>query len=334
MDARVSLALRRARRPLRGGRAGPVSVDSLAARLKLTPKRLAEAVDDLARLGFVIESHPMLGLLLVAAPPQLLAEEIACELSVRRVGRQVRCMDSTASTNDLAWEWAGRGGGAPDGLAVFAEHQSAGRGRRGNRWLSAPHASILGSVVLWMPQSPALGALLTRAAAVAVARAVVDQGEVEIGIKWPNDLVIEDRKVGGILVEARPARGELGPVVIGIGLNCSQCPEAFPPEIRGGVTSLGMAGLDVDRTLLARSLLVRLDEVAAQTTAPGGAAEVQRDASAMCRTLGRRISIREGETTYSGEVIGLDPDYGLVLRLAEGGIRRFPAMTAHVVVAQ
>ena len=95
-----------------------------------------------------------------------------------------------------------------------------------------------------------------------------------------------------------------------------------------------MAGLDVDRTLLARSLLVRLDEVAAQTTAPGGAAEVQRDASAMCRTLGRRISIREGETTYSGEVIGLDPDYGLVLRLAEGGIRRFPAMTAHVVVAQ
>jgi BirA family transcriptional regulator, biotin operon repressor / biotin---[acetyl-CoA-carboxylase] ligase len=154
---------------------------------------------------------------------------------------------------------------------------------------------------------------------------------LRVGIKWPNDLVIEDRKVGGILVEARPAAGEMGPVVIGIGVNCSQGPEAFPTELLPAVASLAMLGEEVDRTLLARALLEKLDGLIARSAEPAGRDEIRQQAVARCRTLGRRVTLAEGGTTSTGEVIDLDPDYGLVLRLPEGGIRRFPAMTTHVV---
>ncbi|MCX5674947.1 MAG: hypothetical protein NTX87_08060 [Planctomycetota bacterium] len=184
---------------------------------------------------------------------------------------------------------------------------------------------------MWLPQPPSQGGALTRAAALAAALAVEDRCGVSTGIKWPNDLVAEDRKIGGILVEARPVAGEAGPVVIGIGLNCAQGLEAFPPDIRGRVASLGMFAENPDRTLLARSLLLRLDEVLGRMADPAGRAAVSRDAAARCRTLGRQISVREGQAVYTGEVIDLDADYGLILRLPEGCIRRFHAMTTQVV---
>jgi BirA family biotin operon repressor/biotin-[acetyl-CoA-carboxylase] ligase len=352
MDARVSLALRE-RSPRRLPQA------ELGQSLKLPPARLRCALDELASLGFTVEMHPMLGLRLTGVPQEILEEEVACNLAVRRIGRRVRCVESTASTNDLAWEAAARGPEESDGLAIFAELQSAGRGRRGNRWLAPRHSSILCSVVVWLPQPPpsptprarcgssgarsnvtrrsrvgldllpqgAWPPALTRGAALAAALAVEDRCGVSVGIKWPNDLVVEDRKIGGILVEARPVAGEAGPVVIGIGLNCTQGPEAFPPEIRGRVASLGMFAENADRTLLARSLLLRLDGVLGRMAEPGGRTAVSRDAAARCQTLGRQVSVRDGQAIYTGEVIDLDADYGLILRLPEGGIRRFPAMT-------
>ena len=339
MDARVSLALRE-RSP------GRLPLPELGQSLKLSQGRLRCVLEELASLGFTVEMHPMLGLRLTGVPQEILEEEVACDLAIRRIGRRVRCVESTASTNDLAWEAAARGPEESDGLAIFAEHQSAGRGRRGNRWLAPPHSSILCSVVVWLPQPPrarspsgwatavhatSLAAVLTRGAALAAALAIEDRCGVSTGIKWPNDLVAEDRKIGGILVEARPVAGEAGPVVIGIGLNCTQGPEAFPPEILGRVASLGMFGEDPDRTLLARSLLLRLDEVLGRMAEPAGRAAVSRDAAARCRTLGRQISVKEGQAVYTGEVIDLDADYGLILRLPEGCIRRFHAMTTQVV---
>ena len=356
MDARVSLVLRE-RSPRR------LPLAELGQSLKLSPGPLRCALEELASLGFTVEMHPMLGLRLTGVPQEILEEEVACDLAVRRIGRRVRCVESTASTNDLAWEAAARGPEEADGLAIFAEHQSAGRGRRGNRWLAPPHSSILCSVVVWLPHPPpsptprarrgsvglylnaprcsrsgldllpqrAWPAVLTRGAALAAALAIEDRCGVSTGIKWPNDLVAEDRKIGGILVEARPVAGEAGPVVIGIGLNCTQGPEAFPPEIRGRVASLGMFGEDPDRTLLARSLLLRLDEVLGRMAEPAGRAVVSKDAAARCRTLGRQISVKEGQAVYTGEVIDLDADYGLILRLPEGCIRRFHAMTTQVV---
>ena len=327
MNVRLSLMLRERR-------SQPVLAEELGESLGLSPQRLVREIDELARRGFVIENNPVLGLRLVGTPESLIEEEVAHGSAARRVGRRVRCLESAASTNDLAWEAAARGREESDGLAVLAEYQTGGRGRRGNRWLAPPHSSILCSVVVWMPGAAGRAAVLTRASGLATALAIEDCGGAGVGIKWPNDLVVEDRKVGGILVEARPVAGEVGPVVIGVGINCTQGPEAFPAEIRPAVASLvglKMLGEEPDRTLLARSLLVRLDEVLGRMADPDGAAAIAADAAARCRTLGRRITVQEGGEAYTGEVTDLDADYGLVLRLREGGLRTFPAMTTHVV---
>ena len=324
MEPRLSLALRRRR-----GQSVPA--EALAAETRLAPSALVAAIDDLSRLGFVVESHPMLGFRLVSAPEPLMEAEVACDLAVSRVGRRVHCVGAVGSTNDLAWNEAARGRAGADGLAVFAEHQSAGRGRRGSRWIAPPHSSVLCSVVLWVPDAPSQGAVLTRAAAMAVAEAIEDQCRLDVGIRWPNDLVVDDRKVAGILVESRPASGGPGPIVIGAGINCTQAPEAFPPELRPHAASLAMLGEEVDRTLLARAFLERLDRAIGRMDDASGIAELRRRACQRCRTLGRRIAVVEGGETCAGEVVDLDPDYGLVLRLAEGGVRRFPAMSTHVV---
>jgi BirA family biotin operon repressor/biotin-[acetyl-CoA-carboxylase] ligase len=320
----VSLALRSRRRQ-------PVPWAELASLSGLPPKGLAEAVEALGRRGFVIETHPHLGLSLVDVPADLDEAEVAWALPVTRVGRRVTCVQTTTSTNDLAWDAAEKESEASDGLAVFADHQSAGRGRRGSRWLAPRGTSILCSVVVWVPQGPVGAAVLTRTAAVAAAEAVEDQGDLAVGIKWPNDLTVEDRKIGGILVEARHRPGDAAPVVIGIGINCSQRPEAFPPRIRPRVASLAMLGAQVDRTLLARSLLVRLDQALARAAGPEGAVRACGETARRCRTLGRWLSVTEGGVPYSGQVVDLDAEYGLVLRLPDGTLRRFPAMTTHVV---
>ncbi len=323
MDPRIALALRR-RRP------HPVRPEDLSRELGVPPREMAAAVDALGRRGFVVESHPMEGLRLVETPPALVAEEIACGLAVSRIGRRVRCVATAASTNDLAWKAADRQGDAADGLAIFAEYQTAGRGRRGNRWTAPPHTSILCSVIVRVPLTPTRGGLLTRAAAVAVAEAIEAELGLSVGIRWPNDLVVDDLKVGGILVEARPVAGGTGPAVIGIGVNCTQTPEVFPPDIRPGAAGLAMFAEAVDRTLLARRLLERLDQAVGRVD-DDRVDELRRLALERCRTLGRRITVTDGDGRFSGEVLDLDPDYELVLRSAEGGIRRFAAMTTHIV---
>ncbi len=325
MNPDVSLALRQAR-----GEAIPTQV--LAGRLHRRPEEVAAAVEELAGRGFRIESHPLQGFRLLEAPPALTAGEIAWNLPATRVGRTVRCVRETASTNDLAWQAAGEGRDTAEGLALFAEYQTAGRGRRGNRWLAPPHSSILCSVVLWEPHGAMRTGVLTRAASLAAAQAIEAETGLHVGIRWPNDLVVEDRKVGGVLVEARPNRSGTGPVVLGIGINCTQPAEAFPARLRAGATSLVAAGADVDRTLLARSLLERLDGVAARMGEESGAATIREAVARRCRTLGQRITVSGGpDEVASGEVVALDPDYGLLLRLPTGEIRRFAAMTTHVV---
>ncbi len=325
MNARVALALRRAHGEAR-------SAEALAEAAGVSPDAVVAAVEALGACGYRLESHPLQGFRLLSAPDNLLEDEIACDLQTDRIGRTIRCVDEATSTNDLAWQAVEQGGADADGLAVFAEHQTAGRGRRSNRWLAPRHTSVLCSVALIGPPGGREGgAVLTRAASLAAAEAVEDETGLDVGLRWPNDLVLDDRKVAGVLVEARSGAGGAGAAVIGVGINGTQRPEAFPEVIRDGVTSLAAAGAHVDRTLLARRFLERLDAVMGEMGGGSAADTVRRAAADRCRTLGRRITVTDGTETVTGEVVDLEPDYALLLRLAGGTIRRFPAMTTHVV---
>ena len=252
-------------------------------------------------------------------------DEIKDGLKTKRIGREVLVYNHTSSTNDVAWEYAKNG--RNDGLAVFAEEQTAGRGRSGNTWFSPKGQSVLCSVLL-LESRPA-GELIMLAGAVAVAEAVGRCGRYEARIKWPNDIILNDKKVGGILLESRGSKKNAD-YVLGIGVNCHQAGDFFSGELEGVATSIDLeSGQTCDRTSLAKRLLVSLDEWMA--VAEKSAKRVIERWEQLSTQLGHRVNLLYNKRKFSGNCIGVDPQKGLIVQLERGGVRMFDAAHTSIV---
>ena len=232
-----------------------------------------------------------------------------------RWGRPLRFFEEIASTNSEALEWAERG--APEGAAVVADHQSAGRGRRGRTWLSEPGAILPLSVVLRPRLAPDLFGLLSAAAGVATAEAIAEVSGLGCLLKWPNDVTISGLKVAGVLLENRMSTAGAPAVVCGIGINVRWT--ELPEELGGRATSLALEGASVDRAALAASVLQALEIACGRLDEQGGAAEIVARATALSEVLGRTVEARVGGALVSGVASALTAAGGLVLDTAEGG---------------
>jgi BirA family biotin operon repressor/biotin-[acetyl-CoA-carboxylase] ligase len=195
------------------------------------------------------------------------------------------------STNARGLEMARDG--APEWTVVVAGHQTAGRGRLGRRWLDVPGRSLLCSVILRPRLTPNEVYLLTLAAAVSVIDAARLPG---LDAKWPNDIVVGERKCGGILAEADVQGGSVRHVVLGIGVNVSAGPEDLPEEVRDTATSLAIEGASIDRDGLLGGFLGSLRGRLQSDGFPASIVEAYRP---LCRTLGRRVRA----TTTSGDPV-------------------------------
>jgi BirA family biotin operon repressor/biotin-[acetyl-CoA-carboxylase] ligase len=253
------------------------------------------------------------------------ASQIRQGLPVRRVGRIVRVAAEAGSTNDLAFAQAGDPG--HDGLAVFADYQTAGRGRIGRRWLAPRGAAVLGSVLLFEHDDPVRPGRLVLIGGMAVCQAVSAVAhDVDPVIRWPNDVLVGGRKLAGILVESRPLPPRRA-YVVGIGVNCHQTIGHFPPELRDQATSLEIVSAHpVARLDLARQLLVELDRY----LAPGGSLSDRELCDrwlAHAEPMGQRVHLRQGGRTYVGRTLQIDPTGSLTIELEPGGRRVFDAAT-------
>jgi len=252
-------------------------------------------------------------------------DEISARLETQRIGRKVLVYDRTASTNNVAAEYAPNPDN--DGLAIFAEQQTAGRGRTGATWHSDHGDSLLFSVVL--TDCELTSELLSLACAAAVADALGQIRDTLARIKWPNDILLDGRKVGGILVESRQYESNRA-ILIGIGINCHQSPESFPAEIRDSATSLDIAaGARCDRITLARRLLTSLDHwllVASQSKT-----QIVETWRRLSTQLGHRVTLSYNGRQFTGNCIGVDPEKGLILQLDRGGVRMFDAAHTSIV---
>ncbi|MHC4553122.1 MAG: biotin--[acetyl-CoA-carboxylase] ligase, partial [Planctomycetota bacterium] len=172
------------------------------------------------------------------------------------LGSKVVLFKSTASTNDIAWQYASNTGN--HGLCVLAESQSAGRGRRGRSWFGEAGQSILMSVLLLDQTIDA--ERLTLTTAVAVAEAIGESCELPARIKWPNDILIDDKKLAGILVEKK-THGQQQHYVVGIGVNCHQDEGAFNEHrLKIPATSLAIeTGKEINRNTLTAAVLGSLE---------------------------------------------------------------------------
>jgi len=237
---------------------------------------------------------------------------------VRGIGHAVEFHAEIASTNDRARASLGEPGG--EGLAVVADLQTAGRGRRGRTWISPSGANLLVSVA-WRPQvAPRLAGLLGVAAALAVrdacASLVPDAG---LSIRWPNDIVDRDgRKVAGLLVETALEGGELAEAVVGMGINVNWLQAEMPEEIRASATSLqALRGERVDRVGLLERVLTALDAEARALERGESPISRLRDASSLD---GRRVEVDTGAATISGRVAGFADDGSLFLDTDAGRV--------------
>lgn len=245
--------------------------------------------------------------------------DIKAHLKTDRIGSEVIVYASTASTNDAAWHYASNK--KNDGLVIFAEQQLAGRGRGGNKWLSQKGQSILCSILLL--NETCQPEMLTLAAAVAVAEAIGRCGSKQAKIKWPNDILIGGKKVAGILVESKNSKSHFN-YVIGVGINCNQKKESFPPDLHDIATSIDIESKTVcDRISLAKRLLVSFDEWLGVMTKDGKA--VLDRWYELSAQLGRRVTLQYNRRNFTGRVLGIDPQEGLIVQLENGGVRMFPA---------
>ena len=226
----------------------------------------------------------------------------------------VRWFGELDSTNTWALE-EGRSG-APEGLVAVADYQSAGRGRLGRRWIAPPGRSLLASI-LFRPALPAERLhLLTVAVALAAADACIELAGVDAALKWPNDLLIGDRKVAGILAESIVCDDGGRAVVVGIGINV-EWPSDLPEEIAATATALNLAsGQSVDREELLVLLLRGLDQRYPPT--PGLVEEFRR----RCTTLGQRVRVDTGGDVLEGTATDVDGDGLLVLQTDDGAERK------------
>ena len=247
------------------------------------------------------------------------------------IGRKVVLYKSTSSTNDIAWEYASNADN--HGLCVLAEGQHKGRGRRGRMWFSEPGQSILCSVLL--TKTSAAAEMLTLIAGVAVAEAMIDHCKMSCRIKWPNDILIRNQKVAGILTEKQTLNG--GNVfVVGIGINCHQTAAAFAGyDLKIPATSLAIETQEeIDRTELACVLMDKLEYWLEQARVgiadPTGNPVIGRWLQ-LSGMLGRHVTVECDGHQYSGFCRGVDPTDGLILQLDNSLVRLFAAAQTSII---
>jgi BirA family biotin operon repressor/biotin-[acetyl-CoA-carboxylase] ligase len=300
------------------GAADAVSGEYLAAQLGLSRAAVWKRVHRLKAQGYVIEGSPRRGYRLLAVPDKLLPAEVLQGLQARRLKGPVHHFETLDSTNDLAKELAARG--APEGTVVVAEAQTGGRGRLGREWDSPPAVGLYVSLVLRPMLPPVDLPQITLTSAVAVVRAVRRVAGVAPGIKWPNDLLLNGKKLGGILTEMETESDRIRHVVVGLGLNVNN-PE-FPAELAATATSLTLAtGGAFSRVHLLRAWLDEFDGLYDRFLRQGFA-EILAEWKGLAVTLGRPVTVRQGPREISGLALDVAPDGALLLRIDGGEIVR------------
>jgi BirA family biotin operon repressor/biotin-[acetyl-CoA-carboxylase] ligase len=258
------------------------------------------------------------------APDLERAADLVAERTLS-LGRPMHLLASTTSTSDEARHGAKQG--APHGATWVAEQQTAGRGRQGRVWESPRGDNLLFSVLLRLSCPPSRLPPVTIAAGLAVRDAVASAAPgASPRLKWPNDVLVGERKIAGILVEAVTMGSRVEAVVVGVGLNVHT--RDFPPELADRATSLALvAPGPFDRALLLADVLARLDADVHVVVARGlGLLRARLEASDALR--GRRVRSDAGD---EGEACGIDDDGRLLVRRDDGVTARWSAGEVHLV---
>jgi len=295
---------------------GFLSGEEASRRLGVSRTAVWKQIRRLTEEGYTIEACRNRGYRLAGAPDRLTASGLLSRLNTKALGRRLHLFDELGSTQDEAKRLAEAG--APEGTLVIAERQTSGRGRMGRSWLSPKGKGLWMSLVL-RPDMPVFCTpQLTLLIAVALCRSLRRQTGLDIGIKWPNDLLVNGRKISGILLESSAEEERLRHVIAGVGISVNLGPDDYPPELLPKAVSLMMAaGRPFDRTETAALFLESLEELYGIYLKDGfePIRLLWEDCSV---SLGKAAVLKTPQGTIEGVPVGLAPSGALRVRTADG----------------
>ena len=237
-------------------------------------------------------------------------------LNCIHIGSEILFLPEIDSTNNLAKKHSKNN--AQEGLVIIAESQTGGRGRMGRSWHSPPETGIYLSILLKPNLKPDHLSFITLLAGVSAISTINEISHQRANLKWPNDILINDKKVCGLLCEMTQEKGSSFSVVIGIGINVNQLPEQFPKDLKKTATSLRIVnGSPINRLTVIQSLLTTLDREYRFFLAEGGHSVIKKW-KLNTDLFGKKVSVKRGSVIITGTAMNLDELGRLVLRRDNG----------------
>lgn len=296
-----------------------VSGESLSNRIAVSRSAVWKHIRKLREEGYVIESSPKKGYLLEKTSDLLLPNEIREGLDTKVFGKtDIVYFRETDSTNTRAKDLAA--GGVQEGTLVLSESQKKGRGRKGRKWFSPSQEGIYASLILRPTISPSEAPKITLLTAVVVAETLLSLTQLKVNIKWPNDILVNGKKVAGILTEISTKMDAIDFIVVGLGLNVNT--PSFPEDIRDRATSIFIeTGIHLPRVRLIREYLKWYEEYY-EIFKGIGFEPVMKRWRELTHIIGRRIIVEVIGKKYIGKVQDIDKHGLLILKDSKGRSHR------------
>jgi len=295
-----------------------VSGEVLAKKLGISRVAVWKQIQKLKDTGYKIISDQNLGYCLVSRPDLLIPQEVQRGLFTKYIGKEIYYFPELKSTNIMAKEKAlHRAEGIDEGTLVITERQSAGKGRLGREWFS-PIGGIWLSIILYPQLPPSYIPRITLMTAVAVVKAIKMCTQIEPQIKWPNDILINEKKVCGILTEMNAELDMINWVVVGIGINVNINHQEFPEDIQENTISLKeVSGKEVFRVKLTQTFLQEFEKYYDKLKRKEFPS-ILEEWKLYSNTLGKKIRVDMGERIIAGEAVDINEEGALILKKEDG----------------
>jgi BirA family biotin operon repressor/biotin-[acetyl-CoA-carboxylase] ligase len=303
---------------LRRSAEGHVSSEELCKLAGISRAAIWKHIEKLRQEGYEIEASPHLGYRLIAVPDRLIPSEVKWALNTKIIGKEILSYKKVDSTNDVAYKLAEKG--MKEGCVIFAEEQERGKGRHGRNWLSPPHTGIYLSFILRPEIAPNEIARITLLAAVCVAKAIRGATGLSAMIKWPNDIIVNGRKICGILTEMKAEQDRVDFLIVGIGVNVGTNERSLPKgasSIRVELRRAGRTMTHPSRLEIARRILEEVERHYIRLNKSGFKA-IMDDWKHLSSMPGSRIKVAMQTRSLEGIVHDIDENGALIVRLDSG----------------
>ncbi|QSZ28117.1 biotin--[acetyl-CoA-carboxylase] ligase [Aceticella autotrophica] len=290
-----------------------VSGQQLCNKLNISRTAVWKYINELKNNGYMIESQHKSGYMLINEPDIIDYIEISPFLKTDFIGKNYIHLESISSTNDYAKEIASK---AENGTIVVSEEQTSGRGRLGRKWVSEKGQGLWMSIILKPELTPQSSVKLTQVAAVSVVNAIIETIELNASIKWPNDIIINGKKICGILTEMNAELDRVNYVIVGIGLNVNM--NKFPDDLKDKATSLFIeTGKKIDRKKLTASIINNFEKYY-YIFLKEGFEPIRISCLKHSVTIGSEVRVISGKNEFNGKAVDIDNDGNLIIEIGDG----------------